>query len=280
MQIRVIHDNLVFPECPRWRDNTLWFSDCHDGRVLNVSPDGQILDSFDVPGGPAGLGWLVDGDPLVVSIDNLCLYRRRPDGTLGLHADLSGHHRFHCNDMIVDRAGNAYVGEVGFRAGEVPRDTVLLLVRPDGSVSVAADNIQTPNGTAISPDGRTMIVAESRPCRLQAFSIAPDASLGDRHLFAQLSPDEIPDGICLDAEGCVWVASPRIRAALRVSPTGDVVERISTGDKRPYACVLGGADRRTLFLCLADTHVVAEARQLRGGQIAVVDVAIGGAGLP
>ncbi len=246
-----------------------------------MAPDGRVIESFDVPGGPSGIGWLPDGDMLIVSIADLCVYRRCSDGRIVRHADLSGHHRFHTNDMVVDALGNGYVGEVGFRVGEEdPRSTCLLLVRPDGSVHVAAEDLMTPNGAVISADGRTLIVAESRRMRLTAFTIAADGMLTDRRLFAQLAPEQVPDGICLDEEGCIWVASPRASAVLRVSPTAGVIEEIAIEGAKPYACMLGGTDRRDLFICLAKDHDPERTRQARSGAMAVAQVAVPGCGYP
>ncbi len=194
-----------------------------------MSPGGETRETFDVPGGPSGRGWIPGGAMLIVSIGALCVYRRGVGGALTRHADLSGHHRFHTNDMVVDSAGNAYVGEVGFRGDtEEPRFTSLLLVRPDGSVRVAADDLMTPNGTVITADGRTLIVAESRLKRLTAFTIAGDGALTGRRVFAQLGPDSVPDGICLDESGSIWFASPREHAVLRVNPSGIVTDKLHT----------------------------------------------------
>lgn len=279
--ITSVLEDLVFPECPRWRYNSLWFADCHGGRVINMAHEGRVLDSFEVSGGPSGIGWLPDGDMLIVSIGDICVYRRGTDGTISRHADLSGYHRFHTNDMVVDHAGNAYVGEVGFRVGEEePRSTSLLLVRPDGSVVVATEDLMTPNGSVITADGRALIVAESRRMRLSAFTIAADGTLTDRRLFAQLEPGQVPDGICLDEEGCIWVASPRARSVIRVSPSAGVVDEIPIEDAKPYACMLGGTDRRDLFICLASDHDPEKARQARSGSIAMARVAVAGCGYP
>lgn len=279
--ITILHDGLVFPECPRWHDDSLWFSDCHDSKVINMAPDGRVLGAFDVPGGPSGIGWLPDGTMLIVSIDGLCIYRRGHDGMLTRYADLSAHHRFHTNDMVVDRAGNAYVGEIGFRwQTEEARSTSVLLVRPDGSVQVAATDLTTPNGTVITADHRTLIVAESREKRLTAFTIAEDGLLVDRRMFAQLGPEQVPDGICLDAEGSVWVATPRERAVLRVGAGGEVVERLHTEAGRPYACMLGGPERLDLFVCLAGSHDPEVTRRDRHGAIAVARVVTPGSGYP
>ena len=279
--IRTVYRGIVFPECPRWRDGSLWFSDCHDGKVLNIAPNGTLLDSFDVPGNPAGLGWLPGGDMLIVSIDELCIFRRRPDHSLSRHAVLAPHHRFHANDMVVDSAGNAYVGEVGFRSGqEEQRSTSVLLVRPGGTVEVAVSGVLTPNGSVITPDGKTFILAESMRKRLTAYTIADDGTLVDPKIFAQLGADQVPDGICLDAEGCIWMTSPRTASVLRVAPGGGILEELPVEGGRPYACMLGGEDRRDLFICISTGHDPALTRPVRGGSIGVARVAVAGCGLP
>lgn len=278
--IKILLSKLVFPECPRWHEDTLWFADCHDGKVVQMTPAGQILETFDVPGGPAGIGWLPGGDLIVVSMGDLCLYRRSADRKLCVHADLSGHHRYHVNDMVVDSAGNAYVGEVGFGPGEDPRATSVLLVRPNGSVEVAAGDMLTPNGSVISDDRSTLVVAESLQRRLVSFRIGADGTLSDRSVFAQLGSDRVPDGICLDAEGCIWVASPRAGSVIRVHPSGDILDEIPTGKLKPYACMLGGTGRRDLFICLAPGHDPVMSRRVRRGAIGIVPVTVPGAGYP
>jgi sugar lactone lactonase YvrE len=281
VDITTLYDGIVFPECPRWRGGSLWFADCHDGKVLNIAADGKLLESFDVPGNPAGLGWLPDGDMLIVSIDQLCIFRRRPDNRLTRHADLAPHHRFHANDMVVDRDGNAYVGEVGFRAGqEEPRTTSVLLVTPDGGVSIAATDVLTPNGSVITPDGKTFILAESMAKRLTAFTIAENGTLVDPQVFAQLGPDQVPDGICLDEDGCIWIASPRTASVIRVAPGGKIVDELRVERGRPYACMLGGANGRDLFICVSTGHDPALTRPLRGGAIVVAQVGSAGCGFP
>jgi sugar lactone lactonase YvrE len=271
----------VFPECPRWRDGALWFSDCHDGKVIRLDPSGRILESFELPGKPAGIGFLPDGDMLIVSIEELGVYRRDAQGRLHKHADLSGVHRAHTNDMTVDRNGNAYVGEIGFHmASEEPRETVLALVRPGGEVEVVVRPIFTPNGAVITPDGKTFIIGESLGRRLIAFDIQPDATLSNRRLFAQLEKLDVPDGICLDAEGYIWATAPFSSSVLRVSPAGEVVERINLDDTRPYACMLGGDDRRDLYICCAPDHDPEKTMPLRKGEMRRMRVAVPGAGLP
>jgi sugar lactone lactonase YvrE len=279
-QPRIIADGFLFPEGPRWHGDSLWFSDCHAGSVVNIDVDGTLLERFDVPGKPSGLGWLPDGDMLIVSIDEIRLYRRHPDKRLTIHAELSPFHDFFSNDMVVDGRGNAYVGAVGFRMGSEPiRTTVLALVRPDGSTAVAADEMLTPNGTVVTPDGKRLIVAESQRRCLTSFAIAEDGTLHDRSLFAQLDQADIPDGICLDAEGCIWVASPFTSSVLRVDQTAGVVDRI-TLERRPYACALGGPGRGTLFICCAPDHDHEVTKHAKQGAIAALETDVPGAGYP
>lgn len=271
----------VFPECPRWRDGALWFADCHDGKVIRLAPSGEVLESFELPGKPAGIGFLPDGDMLIVSIGELCIYRRDAAGKLHRHADLSGIHSHHSNDMVVDRAGNAYVGEIGFHVGVDPdRPTAFALVRPDGTVSESGRPVLTPNGAVITPDGKTLIVGESLGRRLTAYDIGADGMLSNQRLFAQLDELDIPDGICLDAEGCIWSTSPFSSSIIRVSPTEGVVERITFDDTRPYACMLGGEDGRDLYLCCAPDHDPAKTVPVRKGEMRRLRVPVPGAGLP
>ncbi|MEW6645223.1 MAG: SMP-30/gluconolactonase/LRE family protein [Pseudomonadota bacterium] len=268
--VRTIAGGFSYPECPRWRDGRLYFADQHDGLVQVLDSAGARLAHFAVPGGPSGMGWLPDGDLLVVSMHERKLYRRGTDGRLIGHADLADVHPFHSNDMVVDAKGRAYVGNIGFDfyAGAAPAATVMAIVTPEGKVSVAADGLMCPNGAVITPDGRTLIVAESMAARLTAFDIGADGSLSGRRLFAAVD-GHVPDGICLDAEGHVWAASPYEKVVLRVSPAGDIVGRVEIPDANPYACMLGGADGRDLFICVAPHHDPEVTIKLRGGRIDV-----------
>jgi len=277
---RTIATGFAFPECPRWHDGLLWFSDQHDCKVHVLTPDGAAVETFDVPGRPSGLGWLPDRDLLVVSMLERRLYRRR-NGALSIYAELSALHPGQSNDMVVDREGRAYVGNIGFdfHAGEAFRPTAIALVTPDGTVSVAADEVACPNGSVIAPDGRTLIVAESFGMRLMEFDIAADGTLTDRRVFAELG-GLVPDGICLDAEGCVWVAAPYAGAALRVARGGEVVDKVPIPGGAAYACMLGGADGRDLFLACATGHDPDETVKVREGRIDVARAPAPRAGLP
>ena len=275
----VLLDGLAFPEAPRWRDGKLWFSDMHDHRVLTVDPDGRVEEVVEVPNQPSGLGWLPDGRLLVVSMTDCKLMRLEGD-RLALHADLSELASFHLNDMVVDAHGRAYVGNFGFdlNAQAAPAPAELILVTPDGQARVVAEKLDFPNGSVITPDGRTLIVGETFGARLTAFDIADDGSLSGRRIWAQLE-GAVPDGICLDGEGAVWVASPPFKEVLRVREGGEVVERVDT-DQQAIACMLGGPERRTLFVLTAPSVDPDECRAARGARIEILEVDVPGAGLP
>jgi sugar lactone lactonase YvrE len=275
-------DGFAFLEGPRWHDGRLWFSDMHARRVYAASEGGAVEAIARVPECPSGLGWLPDGRLLVVSMEDRKLLRLERGGRLATHADLSGVATFHCNDMVVDARGRAYVGNFGFdlHVQAKPRAAALALVQPDGSVSEAARDLQFPNGAVITPDGGTLIVGESFGRRLTAFAIdAASGALSQRRVWAQLD-GAVPDGICLDAEGAIWVASPITREVVRVREGGRVSQRISTGERMAIACMLGGADRRTLFVLTSTSIAPDECRRVRSARIERVRVEAPGAGMP
>jgi sugar lactone lactonase YvrE len=251
----------------------------HDGRVVTLDGAGHCETVLSLDDEPSGLGWLPDGRLLVVSVRERKLLRREADGRLALHADLSPALPFHANDMVVDAQGRAYVGNFGFdlNAGEQPKPTTMALVHPDGRVALAADDLAFPNGTVLTPDGRTLIVGETMAARLTAFDVAADGTLSNRRVWAQLEK-AVPDGICLDAEGAIWVASPISHGCLRVREGGEILDRIDV-ETNAYACMLGGPDRKTLFLCTAEEHDPAKTATRRG-RIEAVQVGVPGAGLP
>jgi sugar lactone lactonase YvrE len=277
---RVLVEGLAFPEGPRWRDGKLWFSDQHAGRVLTVDGAGTLTEIARVPTQPSGLGFTPDGALWIVSMTDrrvLCLR----DGALSTVADLSALASFHCNDMVMDAQGRAYVGNFGFDLdhGGAPALTHLLLVTPDGGARVVAEGLAFPNGSVITPDARTLIVGETFAGCLTAFDIAADGSLSGKRTWASLDSGASADGICLDAEGAIWVASPSTSEVIRVHEGGAVSERIGVST-RAFACMLGGPEGRTLHICTAETFKPQQTVARRSGRIEVVDVAVPGAGWP
>lgn len=291
-EARVLAEGLYFGEGPRWHDDRLYFSDFFDHAVKSVDLDGKVDTVLEMDGQPSGLGWLPDGRMLVVSMLDRKLLRVEPDGTVAEHADLSGIATFDCNDMVVDAHGRAYVGNFGFDLHAFmhehgvegvftepgPPRAALARVDPDGTVSVAAEDLKFPNGTVITPDGRTMIIAETLGLRLTAFDIDSDGSLHNRRVWADLGARP-PDGICLDADGNVWVAHPLEPVCFLVSEGGGIVAELDTGQPA-FACMLGGPHRRHLFILTAVTSVPDEAAKERTGRVLVTEVPVPGAGLP
>lgn len=273
---------LAFPEGPRWHDGALWFSDFYSRLVSRVTPAGRVEPVIEVPGQPSGLGWLPDGRLLVVSMLERRLMRL-DGGRLTEVADLSALTAGPCNDMLVDAQGRAYIGNFGFdlQAGAPFAPTGLVMVTPQGEARVVATDMHFPNGTVLTPDGRTLVVGESYGQRLTAFDVQPDGTLAKRRVWAQLHGKGLgPDGICLDAEGAIWLASPVTREVLRVREGGEITHRIPTGEQA-VACMLGGDDRRTLFILTGRVLVTPEqSLAQRGGAIHTVRVEVPGAGLP
>ena len=282
-------DDFVFTEGPRWRDGQLWCVDMHDHRVVAINEQGTVRTVAEVLGDePSGLGWLADGRLIVVSMERGQVLRLEPDGSLVCHADLSAHVVGSLNDMIVAEDGTAYVGDMGMRIhgdGE-RRPGQLFRVGCDGSFDVAAGDMQAPNGMGVSPDQRTLLVAESAGLRITAFDRGGDGTLSNRRVFASLTPGDpaagvsAPDGMCLDAEGAVWYADPIGRRVVRVLQGGAVTDVVSFVPETPVACVLGGPRRRTLYVCAAMAWKREELTGTRAGRIAALDVSVPGAGRP
>ena len=288
-------DGLSFAECPRWRDGRLYFTDRYTQRVLAVSLDGAVTTYARTPGLPAGLGFLPDGRVLITSMRDRKVLRREPDGTIVEHADLADLAPGQLNDMLVDQEGRAWVGNFGFDlfGGAPARPTALICVTPDGTADVAADGLVFPNGTVLTPDRRTLIVAETMANRLTAFTLS-DGLLTGRRTWAAFGDvpattdvkeilkqaDVAPDGICLDAEGAVWVADVLNRRLIRVAEGGAILDEIKTNGLCAFACMLGGDDGRTLFACVAPTFDEAEAAAHHRSSILIARVSVPHAGLP
>jgi sugar lactone lactonase YvrE len=269
-ETNTIVDGLSYLECPRWHEQRIWFADFYTYRVYSATEDGGDLRvEAEVPQQPSGLGWLPDNRLLVVSMRDARLLRREPDGTLVTHADLSSHVNGHPNDMVVDSHGRAFIGEFGFdlMGGAPLKPASLLRVDPDGTVTTVAEDLWFPNGSVITDDG-VLLVCETFANRVTAFDIANDGALVNRRTWAKFG--ELPtdkdlenmlpqvvvgsDGCCMDADGALWIADAVGGRVLRVHQGGEISEEISTGTG-VFACMLGGADGRTLFLCTApDFH--------------------------
>lgn len=255
-EFALLVDGVDFGEGPRWHEGRLWYSDFFQRAIYAVSEDGTREAMFsELADQTSGLGWLPDGSLLAVFMTSRKLMRSDGAGGFVEHADLSDVATFHCNDMVVDSVGNAYVGNFGFdlhgRASFAPAD--LALVRPDGTASVGAKGLAFPNGSVITPDGGTLIVGQSFGGSYQAFTIGADATLSEQRMWAEI-PGTAPDGCCLDAAGGIWFSDAIGSQLIRVLEGGEVTHRVPT-PMPTFACMLGGNDGRTLFaLCAPDSH--------------------------
>jgi sugar lactone lactonase YvrE len=274
-------DGLAYVESPRWHDDRLWFSHWGTEEILAVDLDGKA----EVVGrGPAGMGWatawLPDGRMLLTGPE---LLRQEPDGTMVRHADLGPIAGGGWSEITVDGRGDVYVNSINFDfmsgAQPPPAPGIVALVTPDGSARRVADGFAFPNGMVVTPDNRTLIMSESFTSRLLAFDIAADGSLSNRRVWAEGIG---PDGICLDAEGCIWTHDPQTRSAARVREGGEIVERIPV-EKDLFATMLGGPDGQTLFLLLAEwagvENVEAQIAK-RTGEVRIARVDVPHAGYP
>jgi sugar lactone lactonase YvrE len=292
-EICTLAEGLTFGEGPRWRADDrggrLWFSDFFSQTIRSVGMDGEVVVELELDDRPSGLGWMPDDSLLFVAMNSREVRRRLPDGRISVHADLSGVAQHTCNDMVVDAQGGAWVGNFGVDFAELmersfadvaanPPLADLARVSADGSVSVAASDMAFANGSVITPDGKTLIVAESLARRLTAFDIAADGSLSNRRTWAETTLRS-PDGIALDAEGAVWFANAFAGECVRIAQGGEVLEVIETGDRNCYACMLGGPEGRHLFMLVAD-NVEPGDGVLPGGAILVTEVDTPHAGRP
>ncbi|MGH8826261.1 MAG: SMP-30/gluconolactonase/LRE family protein [Jiangellaceae bacterium] len=243
----VLMEGVVFGESPRWHDGRLWFSDWGANHVIALDTDGGYEVVVTVASFPMCIDFLPDGRLVVVDSAQRRMLRRELDGSLVPYADLSEISGTPWNDIVVDDRGNAYVNTIGFDfpEGEFAPGLVVL-VTPEGTVAQVADDVAFPNGMAISPDGRTLIVAESYAERLTAFDIGGDGGLGNRRVWAE-TPGDHPDGICMDAELAVWYADVGNQHCVRVREGGDVLSTVDL-DRGAFACALSRGDDPHLFV--------------------------------
>jgi sugar lactone lactonase YvrE len=273
---------LAFGESPRWHDGRLWFSNWGAQEVVAVDLEGRSESVVRVPTTiPFCIDWLPDGRLLVVSGREGLVLRQEPDGSLATHADLRGLSDHAWNEIVVDGRGNAYVNGAGFgfMAGETFSPGMIALITPDGSVRQVTDGIAFPNGMAVTPDNSTLIIAESYGNRLTAFDIGADGGLANRRVWAAVGDDH-PDGICLDADNAVWYADVGNQRCVRVREGGRVLQTVAL-DRGCFACMLGGADRRTLFMMAAEWRGPAKmAEGTRTGQVLTIEAPAPGVGWP
>jgi sugar lactone lactonase YvrE len=295
--LQTLFEGGSFCESPRWREGRWWVSDFYRGLVMTIAPDGSTAEVVTVEQQPSGLGWMPDGSLLIVSMRDHRVLRVSPDGSVAVHADLSQHCAGHANDMVVDSAGRAYVGEFGFdlMGFADPAPAKLMRVDPDGSVTVLADDLLFPNGSVITPDGGTLIVGETAAARYTAFTLAADGSVSGRGVWAQVAPAPPlgplletlpllkfgPDGCTLDAEGCIWAADAVGARCVRVAEGGEIVDEIAAPEGLGiFACMLGADDGRTLLLCAAPDFLEANRADTLEAVLLTAEVEVPHAGLP
>jgi sugar lactone lactonase YvrE len=264
---------------------------------MTVAPDGSTEEIMAVEQQPSGMGWMPDGSLLVVSMKDHRILRRAPSGAVSVHAELASHCGGHVNDMVVDAHGRAYVGEFGFdlQAFADPAPASLMRVDPDGSIAVLADDLLFPNGAVITPDGATLIVGETAGARYTAFALAPDGTVSDRRIWAQLARTPelgplaqtlpqlkfAPNGCTLDADGCIWAADAVGARCARVAQGGAIVDEIRAPDGLGiFACMLGGEDGRTLLMCAAPDFLEANRAHTREAVLLSTVVEVPHSGLP
>ncbi len=280
MELTPFIDGLDFGEGPRWHDNQLWYSDFYQHSVYTVTSDGDRNVVVRIEDQPSGLGWLPDGDLLIVAMKTKRLLRFDGQRTT-LYADLSELATGYCNDMVVSSDGHAYVGNFGFDffEGGTPRATQLIHVDPTGHARRVGIDLEFPNGTVITPDGSTLIVGESMGGRYTAYDIEADGGLARNRVWASI-PGVVPDGCALDREAAIWCADAGPgQAVCLVAEGGKILERIPT-PQPTFACALGGEDRRTLFVLTAPSSDEEKVAGKAAGAILTTRVEVPGAGLP
>ena len=274
----ILIEGLLFGEGPRWHQDALWLSDMHAQQVLRVAEDGTKEIIVELANDqPSGLGWLPSGDLLIVSMTDRALLRY--DGyELAVHADLSELASWYCNDMVVDQHGRAYVGNFGFdlHTNAPVKTAELICVEPDGATRVVAEDLAFPNGTVITPDGKTLIVGESFGAKLTAFTIEDNGNLRDGRTWANLPEGAVPDGICLDDAGGIWCASPTSNECLRLTEGGEVTHRI-TLERLGIACMIGG-DK--LYVLTSTSSHPEECKARQDARVEIYDAPYPAAGWP
>jgi sugar lactone lactonase YvrE len=274
---RILLEDLVFGESPRWHDGRLWLCDWGAQEIIAVELDGTRELVAELPAFPFSIDWLPDGRLVVVNEGALFV---EDDDTMVPWLDLSALSDRPWNEIVIDARGNTFVNGIGFdlMAGEKPGPGLIAVVTPDGLVRKVAEGLAFPNGMVVTSDSTTLVVAESYAGRLTAFDIELDGSLVNRRVWADLG-DAAPDGLCLDEEGAIWYADVPHRRCVRVREGGEVLQTVEL-DRGCFACTLGGADRRTLLMLAARWVGTVGAGEDRTGQVVAIDAPAAGAGRP
>ncbi len=281
VESRVLLDGLGMGESPRWHDGRLWYCDWVDHEVVAVGQSGERERKLMITSMPFSIDWLPDGRLLVIVGRAGELLVAEPNGRLETYARLGGISRKPWNEIVVDGRGHIYLNNIGFEfPGEPPAPGFVALAGPEGASRVVAEGLAFPNGMAVTPDGRTLIVAESYADCLTAFDIEPDGSLSGRRVWASV-PGDHPDGICLDSDGALWYGDVGSSRCVRVREGGEVLAAVRL-DRGCFACALGGSDRRTLYMVAADFSDPAAimSRQTHTGRIVAAPAPAAGAGWP
>ena len=298
-----VSEGFHFLEGPRWHENKLWFSDMHGYCVYSLDENNNIEEIANIPNQPSGLGWLPDNSMLIVSMLDRKLMRLK-DGELTLHADLSDLTPYQCNDMVVSKDGTAYVGNFGAENVESKiNKTCLISVKKNGETKICAENLLFPNGTVITEDGKELIVGETFGGVLTSFKINEEGDLKNKSKWANIMPLRyriittllrflgitpkesntipfpVPDGICLDSDYGIWIASPTTSEVIRYKKGGQITNRIKT-PKPAYACMLGGQNGKDLFILVAGSSNPQFCKENKTGEIYKVSVDFSRAGLP
>jgi sugar lactone lactonase YvrE len=294
METTILVEGRWFCEGPRWHDDRFWFSDMHAHEICSVGLDGDVRTEVSLDDeSPSGLGWLPDGRLLFVAMRARKVMRREHDGSIVTHADLSDVATFHCNDMLVDEVGHAYVGNYGFdldaaiatmgpegllaaiATDRTPYTAVLAMVDPDGQVTVVADDLAFPNGTVTVDDGATLVVAQTVGLELTAFDKAADGMLSNRYTWAPLIGDDgslvVPDGISSDGAGGIWVANAMANEVVRVEKGGIITDRVTTS-QLAFACAVGGPGGRQLLVCTSESFDADSAAAAPKGRLEIVEL--------
>jgi sugar lactone lactonase YvrE len=273
VELKTLLTGLAMGESPRWHAGRLWFSDWGAQEVVAVDPNRNmevvVRTTF---GLPFCIDWLADDRLLIVAGRENRVMRREMDGSLVTHVELHNISDQVWNEIVVDGRSNVYVnGGPG----------IIALVTADGSARQVADGIAFPNGMIVTPDNTTLIIAESHGKRLTAFDIDGEGSLSNRRVWADLG-NGVPDGICLDAEGCVWYADVPNKRCVRVREGGEVIQTVNL-DRGCFACMLGGSDKKTLFMIATEWRgmdKIPEVAQARTGQLLTIKAPAPGVGWP